>query len=169
MPVIPTSTRTTTRRPNSLRRFEHEHVPLVTGYTNHRLHDTCDRLDLATCDMGWTCHDYLTIASFGEHWVSLKLANDWQDRIVECNITSALEDLLYDLDSSLIVQSVFKPTQTEKCWNIDLRLTSKCIACTLLRYASQARVLRHARKPHEHIIARRTATEVLPICRAPDV
>lgn len=136
----------------------------MSGVVNDDIRHTCGRIDLSSCALTWTCHDYLTIVSFGEHWVSLKLANDWYDRKGECNISSALEDLLYDIGNPEVA-SVFKPTQTPACWNIDLRKATDCVSCTLLKYASQARRRRH-KKTSSRKAERKKAIEAMPICRA---
>lgn len=150
--------------PKPLPWLSRKHAPLIRGGTEQHIRHVCGQFNLAACNIGWTCHDYLTIVSFGEHWVSLKLSNAWFDRKEECEVSSALEDLLYDLGDEN-VSTVFQPTQVPQCYNVDLRQTTDCIACTLLAHASQTRRRRH-KSTSQRKAERRARIQAKPICHA---
>lgn len=140
------------------------HSPIARAGRSTDIRHTCEVFNLTPCAITWTCPDYLSIVAIDESWVSFRISDGWYDRIDECEASDALVNLLYDV-YTVGAPDTFRYTRTASCYNVDLRRTTDCIACTLLAHASQTRRRRH-KTTSEKKAARRKALEALPICKA---
>lgn len=119
--------------------------------------NTCSAVRIDQDLAPWSCHDYLTIASWGEHYLSLRISNEWWDK---CEKYPHLYESLsrfrasafstwgvphQSVDGHPVYSAWTGDDSHSTCINVDTRLVDQCVVCLLKQQPSyvQLRARRH--------------------------
>lgn len=83
----------------------------------------------------WTCHDYMTIALWDEHYISLKILNEKWDECVSPSTARWLQQRLAEKHKPGYLRRVWRTRTDTNCYNLDLWTTQKCPRCWLIKMA----------------------------------
>lgn len=131
-------------------------------------------------EVPWSCYDYLTIASWGEDFVSLKILDGFWDKCNSSHFVGTIRGLHtlweYDRESNTGYYSVsdferFKVVHAKddkSCFTVNLRKVDQCLGCVLREHSTPVHV-RTARHTRSEKRRRKLMHRALESCHVPNV